>query len=90
MSQIAALAHETAPAAEFERARDELLGNLLIGTQANASRAARAARARIYGRPPEDLELLVEVLGACTPAQVQAAAAALVLPEARFEVLLGP
>ncbi|MFN2370710.1 MAG: M16 family metallopeptidase, partial [Candidatus Krumholzibacteriia bacterium] len=90
VQQIGALRDEPVPAAEFARARTQLLGSLLIGTQGNAARTARAARARAYGRPTDDLEQVVAAIASCTPTQVQEAAAALVMPEARFEVLLGP
>lgn len=87
---ITALLDAPVPAAEFARARATLLGSLLIGTPGNAARAARAARARVYDRPTDDLERVVGMIGACTPAQVQEAAAAFVRPGSRCEVLLGP
>jgi zinc protease len=76
--------------AEFERARAKLLGNLLIGAQSNGSRVGRTLRDRVYGRSPNDLELLVAAIAGCTAAEVQDVAAALIEPERRFEVTLGP
>ncbi len=90
VQEIGALRDAVVPGDEFERARSQLLGTMLIGTQGNAARTARAGRARIYGRPADDLERVVAGIGACTPDQVRDAAAALVLPDARFEVVLGP
>ena len=40
---------------EWERARSELAGGLLIGSQANAARVSRAQRDVMYGRGTDDL-----------------------------------
>jgi len=75
---------------EFERARAKLLGNLLIGAQSNGSRVGRSLRDRIYGRDPNDLDALLEAVAACSAEDVRQAAAAMVDPDNRFEVTLGP
>jgi zinc protease len=75
---------------EFERARAELLGHMLISSQSNASRVSRAARDRIYGRGPDNLSELIEQVMACTAAEVQDVAGRMFSADDRYEVQLGP
>jgi len=77
-------------AAEFDRARAKLLGNLLISDQTNASRVGRAVQDRVYGRPAAGLTSLLAEIRACTPEAVQATAAAYVAEETGYEVIIGP
>jgi len=75
---------------EFERARAELLGHLLIGSQANSARVSRAAQDRIYGREANNLENLIAEIRQCTADQIQDVAQRMLTPDARYEVSLGP
>jgi zinc protease len=88
--ELMALGREPVPSAEWERARAELVGHLLIGGQANSSRVTRAQRDVMYGRSADDLDHLVAQVRACEPAAVQAAAARYLLPDCHVEVILGP
>jgi len=64
--QIIGLQEAVVEPAEFEMARAELLGHMLISSQSNASRVSRASRDRMYGRAPDDLAGLIERVRACT------------------------
>jgi zinc protease len=90
ISELAGMTDTLVAQEEFERARSKLLGNLLIGAQANGARAGRALRDRIYGRDPNDLDQLLKTVAACTAEEVRQAATVLVDPDNRFEVTLGP
>jgi zinc protease len=88
--ELTALAGNLVPVEEMERARAELAGGLLIGGQSNASRATRAQRDVMYGRPADDLAHLVEQVNACTRQEVRAAAARYLHADRHAEVTLGP
>lgn len=88
--ELVSLGREPVPSAEWERARSELVGQLVIGGQANSSRVSRAQRDVMYGRSADDLDLLVAQVLACEPAAVQAAAARYLLPDRHVEIILGP
>ncbi len=75
---------------EFEMARAQLLGHLLIGSQSNSSRVSRTARDRMFGRNANDLENVVAAIHSCTPEMVLAAARKYITPDKRFEVVIGP
>jgi len=75
---------------EFEMARAQLLGNLLIGSQSNSSRVSRTARDRMFGRNANDLENVVTAIRSCTPEMVLATARKYITPDKRFEVVIGP
>jgi zinc protease len=90
LTELLLVAREPVPADEWERARTELLGSLLIGSQANTARVARAQRDVMYGRDANDLAGLVERIGACAPDDVLAAAARYLRPESAVAVTLGP
>jgi zinc protease len=90
VSELEGLADTLVPDEEFERARAKLLGNLLIGAQSNGARVGRSLRDRIYGRDPNDLDLVLESVAACSAAEVRKVAEALIDPANRFEVTLGP
>jgi zinc protease len=90
VAELEDLAETLVPVEEFERARAKLLGNLLIGAQSNGSRVGRSLRDRIYGRDPNDLDQLIEAVAACSAGEVREVAAALIDPDNRFEVTLGP
>ncbi len=75
---------------EFEMARAQLLGNLLISSQANSARVSRTARDRLYGRDANDLANVVSSIEQCTPAMVLDVAKKYITPENRFEVVIGP
>ncbi|MCK9995646.1 MAG: insulinase family protein [Candidatus Krumholzibacteria bacterium] len=88
--ELEGLAEVLVPVEEFERARAKLLGNLLIGSQSNGARVGRSLRDRVYGRDPNDLDLLLESVAACSAAEVRQVAETLIDPDNRFEVTLGP
>jgi len=90
VQEILGLQDDRVPEVEFERARAELLGHMLISAQSNASRVSRAARDRIYGRDANDLETLIEQVRACRSAEVQDVARRMFSAENRYEVFLGP
>jgi len=90
VAELAKAAVGEADREEFERARTQLLGGLVISSQSNGSRVGRTLRDRVYGRSANNLEELVQAVRQCTPGQVREAAAAIVDPDNRFDVLLGP
>jgi len=90
VAELAKAAVGEADHEEFERARTQLLGGLVISSQSNGSRVGRTLRDRVYGRSANNLEELVHAVRQCTPGQVREAAAAIVDPDNRFDVLLGP
>jgi len=90
LAELAELTQEEVPEAEFARARAKLLGNLLIGHQANTARVTRCAGDLLYGRGPNDLEPLLAAIQARSPAEIRRAAAGYIDLENRFEVVLGP
>ncbi len=90
VQEILGLQGDRVPEVEFERARAELLGHMLISAQSNASRVSRAARDRIYGRDANNLETLIEQVRACRSAEVQDVARRMFSAENRYEVFLGP
>ncbi len=88
--ELEGLTETLVPVEEFERARAKLLGNLLIGAQSNGARVGRSLRDRVYGRNPNDLDLVLESVAACSAAEVRKVAEVLIDPANRFEVTLGP
>jgi len=90
VTEILGLRDTPIAAVEFERARAELLGHLLIGSQSNSARVSRAARDRIYGRDADNLDDLIARIRACTTAEVQDVAQRMLTSDARYEVFLGP
>jgi len=90
LAQLLDLAETPIPAAEFERARAKLVGNLLISTQANVARMARCAIDVLYGRGVNHTDELLEQVGACTPDEVCKTAGRYLTPAGHFEVELGP
>jgi predicted Zn-dependent peptidase len=90
VQEIVGLRDAVVGEAEFERARAELLGQMLIGSQSNASRVSRATRDRIYGRDANYLVELVEQVRACPAGAIRDVAERLFDPRHRYEVLLGP
>jgi zinc protease len=90
VDELRGMTDSLVPEVEFERARAKLLGNLLISAQSNGSRVGRSLRDRIYGRDPNDLDQLVQAIAACTAVEVRDVAAAMIDPDQRFEVTLGP
>jgi len=75
---------------EFEMARAQLLGNMLIGSQSNSARVSRTARDRLFGRDANDLANVVRAIEQCTPEMVLEVAKKYITPEKRFEVVIGP
>ncbi len=75
---------------EFERARAEMLGHMLIGSQSNSSRVTRAARDRVYGRGADDLSELIELVRDCEVGAVQNVAQRMFSADNRYEVFFGP
>lgn len=90
LAELVQAAAEPVPADEWERARTELLGSLLIGSQANTARVARAQRDVMYGREANDQDGLVAEIRACTPRDMQQAAARYLRADAAIAVTLGP
>ncbi len=90
VDEIIGLQQELVPDAEFERARAELLGHMLISSQSNGSRVTRAARDRIYGRSANNLAELIAQVRDCGAEAVRDVAGRLFSRENRYEVSLGP
>jgi zinc protease len=90
LAELTRIAAQTAPPAEFSRARAKLLGNLLIAHQGNSARVGRCAQDLLYGRSSNDLEPLLAEIGRCEAEEVRAVAARYLDPEHRFQVVLGP
>ncbi len=90
LAELARMRESAVSAAELDRARAKLVGNLLIAAQSNYARVGRAARNRIYDRPADDLDDLVAALGEVAPANIQAMAAKLVAEDRRCEVAVSP
>ncbi|MBM4131492.1 insulinase family protein, partial [bacterium] len=90
LAELLAVAAADVPAGEWERARAELLGALLIGGQANYARVARAQRDVMYGRDANDHELLVAGIRACAAADMREAAARYLVEASAVAVTLGP
>ena len=90
VAELMGMTELSVPSVEFERARAKLLGNLLISAQSNGSRVGRTLRDRVYGRNPNDLDQLIQAIAACTAAEVREVAGAILDPDNRFEVTLGP
>lgn len=90
VEQIIGLQNEKVTEAEFEMARAELLGHMLISSQSNASRVSRASRDRMYGRQPDDLDQVIQQVRACTTSEIRDVAQRMFTADSRFEVLLGP
>jgi zinc protease len=88
--EMMSLAGDLVPQDEWERARTELVGGLLIGSQANASRVTRAQRDVMYGRDADDLANLVTQVRACTPAELREVAARYFRKDVGVVVTLGP
>lgn len=88
--QMVALTTELVPGPELERARAELIGGLLIGSQANAARVTRAQRDVMYGRDADDLPHLVEQVRAGSAEELRAAASRYLSADRGAEVTLGP
>jgi len=90
VTELVGMTEILVPAVEFERARAKLLGNLLIEAQSNGSRVGRTLIDRVYGRNPNDLDQLIQAIAACTADEVREVARAILDPDNRFEVTLGP
>jgi predicted Zn-dependent peptidase len=90
LAELALIGREAAGDEEFERARNKLVGNLLISSQANSARVRRTLRDRIYGRDADDLIDLVEKIRACGRDEITAVAARLLDADNRYEVFFGP
>lgn len=90
LAELLQVAAAPVPGDEWERARTELLGTLLIGSQANTARVARAQRDVMYGREANDHDDLVEKVRACEPGDMCAAAARYILRDSAVAVTLGP
>ncbi len=90
VSEILGLRDSPVAEAEFERARAELLGHILISSQSNASLVSRAARDRIYGLNPNDFADLIEQVRRCRAAEVREVAERMFSTDDRYEVFFGP
>ncbi|MBK9473894.1 MAG: insulinase family protein [bacterium] len=88
--EMISLAESPVPAEEWERARSELAGGLVIGSQSNASRVSRAQRDIMYGRGTEELSDLVAQVRACTAAELLDAAARYLHADLGVDVTIGP
>jgi zinc protease len=90
LDELAGMTAADAPQEEFERARQKLLGNLLISAQSNSARVVRAGQDIMFGRGPNNLPRLVEAIRQCTPEQVRTLAGQLISPDSRYDVSIGP
>jgi len=90
VEELRRVAADAAPAAEFERARSQLVGNLLIARQSNSARASRCAADVLYGRPPNGMPEFLAEIRTLTPADVRETAARYLGREEVLSVALGP
>jgi len=89
-AEIRLITEEPAPASEFERARAQLVGNLLIARQSNSARVSRCAADVLYGRPPDDTAGFLSRVRDLTPARVREVAESYLGGEELMRVALGP
>jgi len=78
------------PADEFERARAQVLGRMLIGRQSHASRVESCARDVLYGKGPNDTDRLLEELRGMGASAVRGTAERLLTAPPMIEIRLGP
>ena len=84
------LAGEVTPREEFERARAQLVGNLLIARQSNSARVSRCANDVLYGRAPNNLAHYLKEIRALTPEDIRNTAARYLGGTEALSVRLGP
>ncbi len=89
-TELRALSEAPVPADEFERARAQLVGNMLIARQSNSSRSSRCANDVLYGRPPNNLAHYLKEIRALTPERLRDAATRYLGSEPVLSVRLGP
>jgi len=90
VAELRRMSEEMVPAPEFERARSQLVGNLLIARQSNSTRASRCAADVLYGRPPDGLPAFLAELRDLTPANIRETATRYLGRDEILSVVLGP
>jgi len=90
VNEIIGLQQTRIDTVEFERARAELLGHMLISAQSNGATVSRGARDRIYGRRADNLTELIHEVRACKAEAVREVAGRMFSPKDYYEVFLGP
>ena len=75
---------------EFNRAVNQIIGNMLISQQSNSSRTGRCALDVLYGRGVVELEDYIDELKSVTPEQVRRCAEKYMTGDNRYEIVLGP
>jgi len=88
--ELEKVAASPAGAEEFDRARRQLVGNLLISQQSNSSRVSRCATDVLYGRAPNNLAYYLDEIESLDPERVRATAETYLGGGNRYEVTVGP
>jgi len=89
-TELRDMAERPTPDDEFERARSQLVGNMLIARQSNSARVSRCAADILYGRPYDGFEAYLKEIRTLTPEAVRDVAARYLGGAECLSVLLGP
>jgi zinc protease len=89
MVQLRRMGTEPVPSAEFENARNALVGSFPLSIETAEQVAEAVSDQKLYGLPGDYVQTYRVKLGAVTPAEVQAASRALIRPDAAVIVVVG-
>lgn len=89
MAEFRRLKEEALPADELRRAKDQLIGNILLGLESSNSRMSNLARQEIYFEHFFSMKEILDKVEAVDAEQVMAMAQSLFRPEAVAVTLLG-
>ena len=89
LDELRRLKEETVSEAELKRAKDQLKSNIVLGLESSGSRMANLARQQMYFGRFFGVDEITEEIEAVTPAEVQAVAQNLFVPEKMALTLLG-
>jgi zinc protease len=88
--ELRRMTEENAADEEFERARQQLIGNLLISRQSNSARSNHCATDILYGRDPNSLNGFLDGIAAATADDVRRTAARYIHDRTMYQVDVGP
>jgi len=89
-TELRDMAERPAADDEFERARSQLVGNMLIARQSNSARVSRCAADILYDRPYDGFEAYLEEIRALTPKAVRDVTARYLGGVESLSMVLGP
>jgi zinc protease len=87
--QLRRMGTEPVPATEFENAKNALVGSFPLSIETAEQVAQAVSDQKLYGLPADYVQTYRVKLGAVTPAQVLAASASLIRPQAAVIVVVG-